>query len=443
MNPDLERLINMAKESGELTEKQKSIILRKAEELGEDIEEVEMVLETVKSKSVSKDSASEKKKKCPVCGAVVSYEARCPECGFAFDRIETSTSITNFFEELRLIHPRKYSQKKQVIESFPIPNSKKDLLDFIILMKPLASDPQDNLVDTYLKKYSECLERAKTYFPNDLNFKPFLTSYDEIKQSSKKGHFKRWIVKNKLLFLFLFVSLIVAVVALLIELDANRRAFDYLSGKTPKGTEPLTRELSLKDKSFSSSGSIGEYEYVDLGLSVKWATKNIGANKINDVGDYFAWGEVKTKDQYYEESYFDYSNNLDYIKYNQDSRLNQLDDIDDAAHRLWGFSWRMPTVKEVKELIDNCSFQLCEVEDVSGILITSDLNSNSIFIPCSGYVEKDMFKVEEMDGFLWTSSLDLEWIFREYAFVLKVGFLGEEVIRMERYYGFPIRPVSQ
>ena len=145
MNPDLERLINMAKESGELTEKQKSIILRKAEELGEDIEEVEMVLETVKSKSVSKDSASEKKKKCPVCGAVVSYEARCPECGFAFDRIETSTSITNFFEELRLIHPRKYSQKKQVIESFPIPNSKKDLLDFIILMKPLASDPQNAL----------------------------------------------------------------------------------------------------------------------------------------------------------------------------------------------------------------------------------------------------------------------------------------------------------
>jgi hypothetical protein len=78
-----------------------------------------------------RDITSEKAKgirRCPSCGTIVSFEAKCPECGYVFDSVETSSAIRGLFEELRLIGPRDYARKKQVLESFPIPNSKKDIL---------------------------------------------------------------------------------------------------------------------------------------------------------------------------------------------------------------------------------------------------------------------------------------------------------------------------
>ena len=97
----------------------------------------------------------------------------------------------------------------------------------------------------------------------------------------------------------------------------------------------------------SSTGTINGYEYVDLGLSVKWAICNIGASSPSDYGDYLAWGETETKDEYtndnsvtYGDSSFgDISGNATY----------------DAATANWGKKWRMPTRSEFEELLDDCT----------------------------------------------------------------------------------------
>jgi len=112
------------------------------------------------------------------------------------------------------------------------------------------------------------------------------------------------------------------------------------------------------------------HEFVDLGLSVKWATCDLGASKPDEVGDLFAWGEVKTKDEFTDDNYKWYrrgEEDEEYImatKYNSNSQWGDVDNItrleleDDAARVNWGGDWRIPTEDEFQELIDNCTFEV-------------------------------------------------------------------------------------
>ena len=132
----------------------------------------------------------------------------------------------------------------------------------------------------------------------------------------------------------------------------------------------------------SQSPEISSYEYVDLGLSVKWATFNVGATKLEEYGDYCAWGETEP---YYEVGYaqespqahwkdgysagYGWSNykwcNGSYstlTKYNTSTSYGTIDNKtvldpeDDVAHVKWGGSWRMPTFGELSELHNSCTW---------------------------------------------------------------------------------------
>ena len=98
------------------------------------------------------------------------------------------------------------------------------------------------------------------------------------------------------------------------------------------------------------------YGYVDLGLSVKWATCNVGADSPEDYGDYFAWGETKPKLSYTEENYT-YTDSPE-----------TLSSIRDAASVNMGGSWRMPTLKE---LIDKCTWTWTTLNGVEGYEVKS------------------------------------------------------------------------
>lgn len=118
------------------------------------------------------------------------------------------------------------------------------------------------------------------------------------------------------------------------------------------------------------------HKYVDLGLSVKWATCNVGAYSPEVKGDYYAWGEINTKDYYSE------SNNV--------TGGMLMDDISgnaqyDVARAKWGGDWRLPTKSEMQELIDNCTFTETTQNEVAGYKVTSKINGKSIFFPLSGY----------------------------------------------------------
>lgn len=181
-------------------------------------------------------------------------------------------------------------------------------------------------------------------------------------------------------------------------------------------------------------------EYVDLGLSVNWATCNIGASRPENVGSYFAWGETEVKGYYSWDNYkYCDGSNKSLTKYCVDpsygldgfvDSLTVLEPEDDAAYILWGDDWRMPTVEEMAELINNCSWRWMSENGIAGYLVTSNVEGytdNSIFIPCC---------VDEGNVYLWDSSLSMR--LTDYASILSGNTVRYVV---PRYNGLPIRPV--
>ena len=143
-------------------------------------------------------------------------------------------------------------------------------------------------------------------------------------------------------------------------------------------------------------------EAVDLGLSVKWANVNMGAKNSTDFGNYYAWGETKTKDYY---SWDTYTPML--TKYSNSDRKFQLNPADDAASANWGGKWRMPTEAECDELAnpDNCTWEWTTKNGVNGYKVTGKKTGKSIFLPITGFRFYGRTQFRAVYGFYWTSTL--------------------------------------
>ena len=149
------------------------------------------------------------------------------------------------------------------------------------------------------------------------------------------------------------------------------------------------------------------YEYVDLGLSVKWATCNVGAESPSQMGDYFAFGEVEPKTNYTWDTYkwcTSENNTLialtKYYKSITGSPI-KLSVEDDAARANWGGEWRMPTSSEIDELHKYCTWELTS----NGYKVRSSKNGNYIFLPAGGCMNgTSPFKLGE-HGYYWSSGI--------------------------------------
>jgi len=160
------------------------------------------------------------------------------------------------------------------------------------------------------------------------------------------------------------------------------------------------------------------YEYVDLGLSVKWATCNIGATVPEGYGDYFAWGETQPKEEYTWSTYKHCNgSNKTLTKYCFDSNSGTvdnktvLDKSDDAAHVLWGGKWRIPTHKEIEELFNKCSWTWTEINGVGGYRVTSKVEGftdRSIFLPAANGRASTRIGDINKTGRYWSSSVGSE-----------------------------------
>ena len=135
-------------------------------------------------------------------------------------------------------------------------------------------------------------------------------------------------------------------------------------------------------------------EYVDLGLSVKWATCNVGANAPEEYGDYFAWGETSPKEEYTEENSLTYGKQMSDISGNAQY---------DAATANWGGSWRMPTKAEQQELLNNCTWTWTTQNGVNGYNVEGP-NGNSIFLPAAGYRYGSSLNYAGSRGYYWSST---------------------------------------
>ena len=195
----------------------------------------------------------------------------------------------------------------------------------------------------------------------------------------------------------------------------------------------------------SETGQIDGYAYVDLDLpsGTKWATYNVGATNIGEIGGYFAWGETNAKTAYSLTNYrWNYvETDEQYTKYNstKDYKL-VLEAEDDAATAIWGDNWRMPTIDELSELKDGCYWESTDNFNgtgVAGLVGTSKNNFNTIFLPASGFYNEDSLYYFGESAYYWTSELSGADLF-DYAGSLKQLKIRNQV----RFYGQNIRAVA-
>jgi len=194
-------------------------------------------------------------------------------------------------------------------------------------------------------------------------------------------------------------------------------------------------------------------EYVDLGLpsGTLWATCNVGANRPEEYGDYFAWGETEPKSDYSWSTYkycegsentmtkYCAQSSYGYNGFTDD--LTELQPADDAATANWGSGWQMPSREQIQELW-NSSYTTTEWTQVNGVYgrkITSNSNGNSIFLPAAGYRNGTDLRNAGSYGYYWSCSLNTS----DRAHFLRFSSNKDELLDSYRLNGRSVRPVRR
>ena len=170
---------------------------------------------------------------------------------------------------------------------------------------------------------------------------------------------------------------ILAATMFFISSTAQTINIHFKNGQKVQFTEENVDHVDFSPKPDDPTLTPGEL--VDLGLSVKWASCNLGASTPTEFGGYYAWGETSTKEEYTEDtySYFDKSTNS-YIDIGSEIGGTSYD----AATVNLGKGWRIPSVGHLKELM-TCKHEWTQVDGVNGYLFTGP-NGNTIFLPAAG-----------------------------------------------------------
>lgn len=244
---------------------------------------------------------------------------------------------------------------------------------------------------------------------------------------------------------------------------AARSAYNIAVDNFPSGTNASGEDVSWEEPAFV-------IEAVDLGLSVKWANCNIGANSPEELGDYFAWGETEP---YYTEGHAQddpctnwetgksagyhwasykwcRGDGLSMTKYCKISGYGtvdskeSLDVADDAAHANWNGVWRMPSKAEQDELLSKCIWTWENLNGVNGYKVSSKTNSNYIFLPAAGCREfLNLYCIGVYGGY-WSSSLYIDSNNNAYYLYFDqsgVDQHGVYTTDYRRYQGWSIRAV--
>lgn len=251
--------------------------------------------------------------------------------------------------------------------------------------------------------------------------------------------------------------------ALLFLASCEKDEIFTVNTRTPQTVEFQQRVLTVTPGANLPANA----EAIDLGLSVKWANMNLGAESEKDLGDLYAWGEITPSKNY---GWFNYEHN-DYHpedpstlylskycfdRYGEKQDLKHggvnLDKNDDAAYVQWGDGWRMPTFAEIEELVTKCKF---EFDENTKLVTVTGPNGNSIKISqCSIAVGVSTYIYDEEQGAavtpgFWSSTLDTCNSFDAAYFRIRIEKKdGKWVVtpsalpRQNRCYGLPVRPVS-
>lgn len=207
--------------------------------------------------------------------------------------------------------------------------------------------------------------------------------------------------------------------------------------KLKDGTKVTYQTSTVENVEFEEAYNPGEgatyhngHEYVDLGLpsGKLWATCNMGALKPEDNGEYFAWGETKSKDCFTEKNSETLGKNIG----------NNISGTDyDAAHVQWGGAWRMPTQEEFSEMTSKCTWSYY---NIYGVIYNKGVgpNGNVIIIPLNGMM--DVYDHKHNSGEYWTSETNGS-LYNIYTVHIGGGSSISCGCLTWRHYGLGIRPI--
>ena len=261
-NEKIEGLIKAALADGVLTEKEKQVLFKRAQEQGIDLDEFEMVLDArlVELQKEEKEKASKSApksdkygsiRKCPACGAIVgAFKGICPECGFEFTEVDANLSSKKLYDALSKESNTK--KKQEIIETFPLPNTKADLLEFMTALKPRILDQNSELANAYYKKYAECIEKARVSFESDKQLQPFIDNFNQVDKEIKKKKLFRFL-RNKWKLVAIVLVLVVVGLSVIIKeniaaakLERQKQTFAmHISDGDAESAKSVLKEMDI------------------------------------------------------------------------------------------------------------------------------------------------------------------------------------------------------
>ena len=344
----------------------------------EQINELKKLKETRKSllESIYKKlrSINVLQKQCPICDSKTDIETEyCLTCGWFFPVLTEIEGLGVESDRSALILAKSRWESKCTLDDKDLENEVVALREEIDTLKKR----NDKLI-SQLNSQSSTLEEDKN-------------ETEILKCGSSNPLFK---YKNILIVILGLLGCFVGINALsthVVNKVSNEETIDKVDNLLDSD-----REVDESDSVFLTSG-----EFVDLGLTVMWASCNVGANRPEDAGTYYAWGETIDKAEYSIETYA-YTYNR--YGYTQPKRIGSNISASeyDVAYVLSDEKSRMPTKQEMKELVLNCKWEYCVINKVKGMKVIGK-NGNSIFIPNVGCKEN---LSNGGPCYYWTSTAD-------------------------------------
>lgn len=231
-------------------------------------------------------------------------------------------------------------------------------------------------------------------------------------------------------------KLYLCIAAMLLSVSAFAQTMDiHINGSVISFPTKDISEVTFNDPEYLPAGVA-----VDLGLSVKWASCNLGTTDPEEIGYYLSWGESTEKENYDIQNYSLY----DYTWQEYITSPDVLPSELDAATLLLGEDWRMPTKEEWEELYKECKLEIISYNGrTKGCKVTGP-NGNKIFLPCYGYKAYEYFY---KDTYYWTSSLDKSNKGSANAFYFwysaASNYFAEGLKQISKHCGCFIRPVCK
>ncbi len=219
---------------------------------------------------------------------------------------------------------------------------------------------------------------------------------------------------------------LVQLVAIIIALAIVGAGLYMILGTDESDKEGKSASAAASSVAEAKSG----IEAVDLGLRVRWASCNVGAEAPEEYGDYYAWGECEVKDNY------GWMGSKSYDR----PYAATLQSEEDVATQKLGDGWRMPTDAEVRELMDKCEMREVERNGCYGFEFVAP-NGSSIFLPAAGYRHDTTLFHDNIEALYWSASSLVGDNKR--ALALYVNNHEALVDTLYRYYGAQIRPVKE